>query len=88
MSERAPITGKLALFISNLRAADIPPEVFEYTKLLVFDGIGCLAAATHPAVSSSARIGAFAEGQGGPEQATLIGRGSTSPEALAGTSNT
>lgn len=72
---RAPITQQLADFISGLQPADLPQEVFAYTKTLAFDGIGALTAATHPKITSSARIGAFAESQGGPGESTLIGRG-------------
>lgn len=72
---RAPITQKLANFIANFQPGDMPEEVVAYTKVLIFDGIGTLVAATHPKITSSARIGAFAEAQGGPAQATLIGRG-------------
>jgi 2-methylcitrate dehydratase PrpD len=72
---RAPITQKLASFIADFQPGDLPAEVVEYTKLLVFDGIGTLAAATHPKITSGARIAAFAEAQGGPPEATLIGRG-------------
>lgn len=52
----------------------MPPDVVDYTKLLVFDGIGTLVAATHPLVTSSAGIGAFATAHGGPGRATLIGQ--------------
>lgn len=71
---RAPITQKLASFIADFEPGGLPAEVLDYTRLLVFDGIGTLAAATHPKITSSARIGAFAESQGGPPEATLIGR--------------
>ena len=71
---RAPITQKLASFIADFEPGNLPDEVLNYTRLLVFDGIGTLAAATHPKITSSARIGAFAEAQGGRPEATLIGR--------------
>jgi 2-methylcitrate dehydratase PrpD len=71
---RAPITQKLAGFIAGFKAADLPPDVAAYAETLVLDGVGTLAAATHPKITSSARIGAFAEAQGGPQEATLIGR--------------
>jgi 2-methylcitrate dehydratase PrpD len=73
--ERAPITRKLAEFIAGFRPAALPLAVVDYTKLLIFDGIGTLAAATHPAVTASAGIGTFALSQGGPEVATLVGQG-------------
>jgi 2-methylcitrate dehydratase PrpD len=72
---RAPITQQVAAFISGRTLADLPAPVVAYTKQLVFDGIGTLAAATHPLVTSSAGIGAFAAAHGGPGQATLIGQG-------------
>jgi len=72
---RAPITQKLADFIAGFQPKDLPVPVQDYTKVLVFDAVGTLAAATHPKITSSARIGAFAEAQGGPAEATLIGRG-------------
>jgi 2-methylcitrate dehydratase PrpD len=53
----------------------VPTEVVDYTRRLVFDGIGTLAAATYPLVTSSAGIGAFAATHGGPGRATLIGQG-------------
>jgi 2-methylcitrate dehydratase PrpD len=71
---RAPITQKLAQFVADFRSSDLPDEVIRYAKLLTYDGIGTLAAATHPLITSSARIGAFAGSQGGPPEATLIGR--------------
>ena len=74
MSHDAPVTQALARFISELRPADLPSDVVDYAKLLVFDGVGVLSAATHPKVTASSGIGDFAESQGGPPQATLIGR--------------
>jgi 2-methylcitrate dehydratase PrpD len=53
---RAPITQKLASFIADFQPGDLPAEVVEYTKLLVFDGIGTLAAATHPKITSGSRL--------------------------------
>jgi 2-methylcitrate dehydratase PrpD len=72
---RAPITRKMAKFIADFQVSDLPEEVVRYAQTLIYDGIGTLAAATHPKITSSARIGAFAESQGGPPEATLIGRG-------------
>lgn len=71
---RAPITQKLADFIADFQPEHLPVAVQAYTRTLVFDAVGTLAAATHPKITSSARIGAFAEAQGGPPEATLIGR--------------
>jgi 2-methylcitrate dehydratase PrpD len=74
--QRAPITDSIAKFISDQAMDGPPPDVVAYTKLLTFDGIGTLAAATHPKVTSSAGIGAFAAAHGGPGHATLIGQAS------------
>jgi 2-methylcitrate dehydratase PrpD len=71
---RAPITRKLAEFVADFQPADLPDAVVAYARTLILDGIGTLVAATHPKVTASARIGAFAETQGGPAEATLIGR--------------
>jgi 2-methylcitrate dehydratase PrpD len=73
--QRRPITENLANFISRFEPYKLPAEIIEYTKLLIFDGVGTLAAASHPKVTSGALVGAFAESQGGPSQASLIGRG-------------
>ena len=71
---RAPITRKLANFIANFAVEDLPDDVRQYTRLLVFDGIGTTYAAVHPSVSSGIHARDFAEEQAGPRQATLIGR--------------
>lgn len=71
---RAPITERLAAFISSFTPAMLPEDVSAYTQVLIYDGVGTLAGATHPSVTASAGIGAFAEAQGGAGQATLIGR--------------
>ncbi|MFV2092525.1 MAG: MmgE/PrpD family protein, partial [Hyphomicrobiales bacterium] len=75
MPERAPITSRLAEFICRLRPESVPDDVTEYTRRLVFDGIGALVGATHPSVTAASGIGHFALSQGGPKQATLIGGG-------------
>lgn len=75
MHERAPITQSLASFISGFGAASLPADVMTYTRVLVRDGVGVLYAATHPAVTATQGIGAFAEEIAGPGKATLIGRG-------------
>ena len=72
--QRAPITSRIANFISAAAATGLPPEVIAYTKLLTVDGVGTLVAATHPLVTSSAGIGAFAASHGGAGRATLIGQ--------------
>ncbi len=71
---RGPITRAIAEFVSSQGPATVPREVMDYVRLLVFDGIGTLAAATHPKVTSSAGIGAFAAAHGGRAAATLIGQ--------------
>ncbi len=52
-----------------------PPSVRDYARRVVFDGIGVLVAAAHPAVTASSGIGAFVEAHGGAGPATLVGRG-------------
>ena len=54
--ERSPITEKLAQFISRIDPSKLPMELIDYTKLLIFDGVGTLAAASHPKVTSGAAI--------------------------------
>ena len=71
---RAPVTEALAEFIASQSFDALPAEVADYVSLLVFDGVGTLAAATHPLVTSSAGIGAFAAAYGGQGSATLIGQ--------------
>ena len=71
---RAPVTEALAQFIASQSFDALPAEVADYAGLLVFDGVGTLAAATHPLVTSSAGIGAFAAAYGGQGPATLIGQ--------------
>ncbi|MGI9521469.1 MAG: MmgE/PrpD family protein, partial [Hyphomicrobiaceae bacterium] len=65
---------EVADFISRRGGTRTPEDVFTYISTLVFDGIGTLAAATHPKVTSSAGIGAFAAEHGGIGQATLVGQ--------------
>ena len=72
--QRAPITTKVATFICDQAKTGLPSHVAEYTRLLTLDGIGTLVAATHPLVTSSAGIGAFAATHGGAGSATLIGQ--------------
>ncbi len=74
LSDRAPITRRLAAFIAGTTPETLPEEVVAYSKQLIFDGIGTLVSATHPSVTASAGIGAFAMAQGGAGRATLIGR--------------
>ena len=71
---RAPVTQAVAEFIASQTFDALPAEVADYTGLLVFDGVGTLAAATHPLVTSSAGVGAFAAAHGGRGPATLIGQ--------------
>ena len=72
--QRAPITYQVAEFISGQAVTKLPSAVADYTRKLIFDGVGTLAAATHPSVTSSAGIGAFAAAHGGAPKATLIGQ--------------
>ncbi|MEQ9639119.1 MAG: MmgE/PrpD family protein [Alphaproteobacteria bacterium] len=71
---RAPITSAVAAFVSDFDIAAVPAPVLAYARMLVFDGIGTLAAATHSLVTSSAGIGRFAEMHAGAGPATLIGQ--------------
>ena len=71
---RAPVTRQLAAFVSGLSYGDIPREVQDYTRLLVYDAIGTVYAALHPDVTSGALVSDFAVRQSGPEEATVIGR--------------
>jgi len=75
MHARAPLTDQLAGFIAALTPASIPAAVFDYGRLLAFDGIGVILAATHPLVTSGAGIARFAQRHGGAGPATLIGQG-------------
>ncbi|WP_209424497.1 MmgE/PrpD family protein [Pararhodobacter sp. SW119] len=75
MSDRAPITRRLAAFISGFGPHSLPEEVMAYTRTLATDGIGVLCAATHPSVTAAQGIGDFAEEFAGAGRATLIGRG-------------
>ncbi len=87
MQQRAPVTSRLAEFISGFSATALPGPVLDYTRLLVFDGIGALVAATHPAVTASRGIGDYAVASGGSGRSTLIGRGTTTDAATAALAN-
>ena len=69
-----PVTEAVAKFIASATFETLPAEVAERVRLLVFDAVGTLAASTHPLVTSSAGIGAFAAAHGGAGPATLIGQ--------------
>ena len=71
---RAPVTNAIAELVSATGARGLPPEVMGYTRTLIVDGVATLAAATHPLVTSSAGIGAFAARHGGAGVATLFGQ--------------
>lgn len=87
MHARAPITERLAGFIASLTPASIPTAVFDYGRLLAFDGVGVIAAATHPLVTSGAGVGRFAQRHGGGGPATLIGQGATADVVNAAFTN-
>lgn len=74
MTDRGAITRRLAAFIAGAKHEGLPEAVTNYSKLLIFDGIGTLASATHPSVTASAGIGDFALAHGGSGPATLVGR--------------
>ncbi|MCY4139521.1 MAG: MmgE/PrpD family protein [Rhodobacteraceae bacterium] len=69
-----PVTGSLAALIASLASYRVPVDVRDYARIVVFDTIGVLAAASHPSVTSASRIGVFAETHGGAGPATLVGR--------------
>jgi 2-methylcitrate dehydratase PrpD len=73
--EKTPMgmTGRLADFIVNTKSSDIPPEVFEHTKVAFLDWIGVtLAGKGDPLVI---KLMEFEDSMGGQEQATIIGHG-------------
>lgn len=72
---RAPRTQAVARFVSGFGADALPPEVVDYARRIVFDGIGALVAATHPSVTAAAGVAKFADRFAGSGPATLIGRG-------------
>lgn len=74
MTDRGPITRRLAEFIVGSKSGPLPDEVVAYSNLLVFDGIGTLVSATHPSVTASTGISNFALRHGGSGPATLVGR--------------
>lgn len=87
MQQRSPVTSRLAEFIAGFSASALPRPVLEYTRLLVFDGIGALVAATHPAVTAAGGIGDYAVANGGRGRSILIGRGKTADPATAALAN-
>jgi 2-methylcitrate dehydratase PrpD len=87
MDERAPVTSRVAAFISGFSAETLPAPVFDYIRLLAYDGIGTLFAATHPSVTASRGIGDFAVANGGKGGATLIGRAVTTDPVTAALAN-
>lgn len=79
-------TSTLAEFVAGFRWEDLPEIVRGKTLELVHDGAGALVAAANPAFSTGRLIAAFVRGQGGAEQATVVGHGfrtSTVMTALA-----
>ncbi len=74
MTDRGPITRRLAEFITGTKHRGLPDAVSAYSQRLIHDGIGTLASATHPSVTASAGIGEFALQHGGSGPATLVGR--------------
>lgn len=87
MNARAPITERLAAFVSAFTPEDLPAPVMDYTHALVTDGIGVLCAATHASVTAAQGIGRFAEAVGGTGQATLIGRARKTDPVTAALAN-
>jgi 2-methylcitrate dehydratase PrpD len=87
MVERAPVTSEVAAFISGFSSKALPIAVSDYARLLVYDGIGALFAATHPSVTASRGIGDFAVANGGQGRATLIGRAAKTDPVTAALAN-
>src|SRR4051794_14554935 len=76
----APQTQALASFVSGFQPAHLPVTVAERTATLVLDGSAALLAASNPAYSTGGKIARFVQGQGGHEQASVVGHGfRTSP---------
>lgn len=75
MPDRAPVTQTLATYIAGFSPDHLPSEVTAYARVLAFDGIGVLYAATHASVTAGTGICDFAEAHAGSGGATLIGRG-------------
>ena len=87
MEERAPVTTRMAEFISGFSADALPAAVWDYAGVLVHDGIGALVAATHPSVTASRAIGSYAEAHGGHGPSVLVGRGARTDPATAALAN-
>jgi 2-methylcitrate dehydratase PrpD len=84
---RAPLTEKLAEFISGFKASALPANVLETTRTMVKDGTACMLAAANPAFSTGRRIAAFVEDQGGKPESSIVGHGFKTGAAMAALAN-
>ncbi len=69
-------TGKLSAFVCNTSYNDIPLDVIEHGKLVFLDWLGVtLAGSRHKMGSVMADMIAELDGENGPQQAAMIGKG-------------
>ncbi|HSE79877.1 MAG TPA: MmgE/PrpD family protein [Alphaproteobacteria bacterium] len=89
MSHRSArsLTQALAQYVATLAPGDVPTAVRRRAVEMVLDGSGALLAAADPRLSTARRIVAFARGQGGAPQATVVGHGFRTGAALAALAN-
>jgi 2-methylcitrate dehydratase PrpD len=80
-------TSRLAAFIAGFVPVDLPEPVRARAQDACLDGTGAMLAALHPAVTTSVRIGRFAERVGGEGRASLIGRRRRSDPVSAALAN-
>lgn len=79
------ITQTLADFASQTRYEDLPEEVVDYTKLLIFDTVICGLAAG--GLERTRMMHALLESLGGHEEATVFGTHKRYPASLAAMAN-
>ena len=58
-------TGRFARFVETFRYEQIPPDVVERTKDVIYDGIGALLSATSPKYDIGAVLSRFVRETGG-----------------------
>ena len=81
-----PVTSKVARWATGLKYEDIPPEVIEFTKRSILDGIGCAIRGLD--MEAGELILAYAEGlEEGKPEAAIWGRDMKVPARLAGLVN-
>jgi 2-methylcitrate dehydratase PrpD len=86
-SQRAERTLALAHFVGSFRATKLPRDVAQRTLAMILDGTGALASAANPRFTTGKRIAAFARGQGGKSQASVVGHGFKTGVAHAALAN-